>query len=176
MALPINTSIISSIPLYNTLQKKTTYIKWQAKKTLHLFVFLSPDCPLCRNYAPIINKLEHDYKEEIEIYGIIPGASYPDSEVNEFIHTFSVKYPVLKDSKQQLKKQFNATTTPEVYLLDDAGIVIYRGAIDNWAIDLGKKRVQATEYYLAEAVKNKLNNIPVAIRYVQPVGCIINDY
>lgn len=174
--LLLDPAVISSTSLYNTAQKKPGFITWNTDKPLHLFVFLSPDCPLCRNYAPILNSLEIGYRNQVQVYGIIPGRSYPDSLINEFISTFSVQYPVLKDNGQQLKKYFNASTTPEVYLLDDTGALLYQGAIDNWAVALGKKRVKATEHYLLDAVKNSSDNIPVVIKYAQPVGCIINDY
>lgn len=174
--LPFSPAAISAIPLYNTSQKDSVHIKWENDNTMHLFVFLSPDCPLCRNYAPLINKIEAIYNKKIKVYGIIPGRSYNDSLVNEFIHTFSVQYPLLKDPQQMLKKYLKASTTPEVYLLNNAGVLLYQGAIDNWAVSLGKKRVKATENYLLDAVNNSLNNIPVAVKYKQPVGCLINDY
>lgn len=172
--LPLNPSVISSTPLYNTLQQNSAFVKWSNR--MHLFVFLSPDCPLCRNYAPLLNKIATDYHDEIQVNGIVPGRSYPDSLVNEFVKTFSVQYPLLKDSKQQLKKYFNASATPEVFLLDENGIVLYRGAIDNWAVALGKKRIKVTEHYLYDAINSSLNNMPVATKYAPPVGCIINDY
>lgn len=173
-ALPLHPSVISSTPLYNTVQQDSAFVEWN--KQLQLFVFLSPDCPLCRNYAPLINKLQTEYGNQVQVHGIVPGRSYPDSQVNEFIKTFSVPYPVLKDSRQQLKNYFNASTTPEVFLLGENGTILYSGAIDNWAVALGKQRIKTTEHYLLDAIKSTLNNIPIAIKHAPPVGCIINDY
>ncbi|WP_449436222.1 hypothetical protein [Pedobacter steynii] len=38
-----------------------------------IFVFLSPECPLCKNYLPGLVKLQNANKG-ISFYGIIPGA------------------------------------------------------------------------------------------------------
>lgn len=174
--LPLSTTVITSIPLYNTLKKDSAFVQWQAAKPLHLFVFLSPDCPLCHNYAPVLNELQRTYKEQLQIHAIVPGRSYADSLVNQFVETFSLKYTILKDTRQQLTKYFKAAATPEVFLLNNSGNLLYRGAIDNWAVSLGKKRIKTTEYYLMDAVDKSLRHLPIATKYVAPVGCIINEY
>lgn len=176
LQLPLSSEVITSVPLYNPLQKDSAFITWNAEKALHLFIFLSPDCPLCHNYAPLINQLYVQYNDQIQVYSIIPGRSYSDSLVRQFAETFSVHFPILKDSRQVLTKYFKASKTPEVFLLNNTGKVLYHGAIDDWAVALGKKRIKTTRHYLKDALENGLKGFPIATVYVPAVGCIINEY
>lgn len=174
--LPLNSALITSVPLYSPLQKDSAFIRWDAEKALHLFIFLSPDCPLCHNYAPLINQLYSQYHQQIQVYSIIPGRSYADSLVQQFAETFSAHYPILKDSHQVLTKYFKASKTPEVFLLNNTGEILYQGAIDDWAVALGKKRIKTTKHYLKDAIENGLKGFPITTAYVPAVGCIINEY
>jgi hypothetical protein len=69
-----------------------------------------------------------------------------------------------------------ATVTPEAILMDENGQVVYRGAIDDWVVELGKKKLKATNEYLRQAVFQYLHQQPVAIKRVVPKGCLINEY
>lgn len=170
-------AVIESTPLINTTTGKNQRIKLRSDTKLYLYIFLSPDCPLCRNYASTVNKILDAYGEDqIQAYGIIPGKSYPDSSINEYIHTFSIQYPILKDAGQKLTKYMKASTTPEVFLTAWNGEVLYQGAIDNWAVGLGKTRAVTTEHYLANAIDGYLNGLPQKFLYIEPVGCLINEY
>lgn len=81
--------------------------------------------------------------------------------------------PILLDPKIKLADQLNATITPEAVVLTDRGNVIYTGAIDNWAISLGQKRLQATAHYLSDAIKNYLSGEEIAPTKTKAVGCFI---
>lgn len=66
-----------------------------------------------------------------------------------------------------LAKYLKATTTPEVFVLNNKGEVVYSGAIDNWAIDLGEKRQVITEFYLKDALNALLQNKKIAVKKLQ---------
>lgn len=165
---------LQSILLTDTKSDETITIEWKDKSLL-ILVFLSPDCPLSKNYAPLLNEYQAQYAEA-KVYGIIPGASYDDTSINELVALYSLQYPVLKDPKQELTSLLKATTTPEVFLFNEAGDLIYNGAIDDWAVSLGKKRSKAGRFYLQDAITNTLNSLPVPLTYMKPVGCLINEY
>ena len=41
-------------------------------KPLNLFVFLSPECPLCKNYTTVLNKISQDFSlDSFVIIGIV---------------------------------------------------------------------------------------------------------
>lgn len=146
------------------------------KTPLSLFIFLSPECPLCKNYSLVLNQLHNDYKKQVNIYGIVPGKTYSPETVDQFKKEYKIVFPLYIDAQKKLSNYLKATVTPEVVLLNNKGFVVYRGAIDDWVVELGKKKIKATNEYLREAVFQYLHQQPVAIKKVSPKGCLINEY
>jgi len=80
---------------------------------------------------------------------------------------------VIVDKGFKLSKKFNATVTPEVFVLNEKDQVLYHGAIDNWFYKLGQNRIEITEHYLDDAVGQALNQQPIIRPYIKPIGCFI---
>ncbi len=144
-------------------------------KKLTAIVFLSPECPLSRNYTLVLNQLQVLNQETTNIIGIFPGTSYKSLDYLAFKEKYKIRFPLLTDSNKALVSKLGAKVTPEVFLLDEDDKVIYSGAIDNWVIDLGKKRSKATVHFLANAINATTQNKPIALVYTKAIGCYIND-
>ncbi|WP_316795014.1 redoxin domain-containing protein [Pedobacter agri] len=136
-------------------------------------IFLSPECPLCKNYVPVLNGLKSKYPG-VSIIGLVPGNSYSVSEVNQFIEEYNVRFEVYLDRYKEIVKLLGARTTPEVFLVDKCGQLRYRGLIDNWAVSLGVKRKITTAKFLEEAL-NGLTLDKFQYKETAAVGCLIND-
>jgi hypothetical protein len=67
-------------------------------------------------------------------------------------------------------KLYNVTTTPEVFLINPEGVVIYRGAIDDTKSRDAEDSAAAHNYLLA-AIDEALAGKPVAEPTVAPYGC-----
>jgi hypothetical protein len=80
------------------------------------------------------------------------------------------------DSDKKLTTYLHATVTPQVILLNDKGELKYKGAIDNWAVSLGKQRVTTTQNFLDDALQQSLSDKTVLTKRTKAVGCRINDY
>jgi thioredoxin-related protein len=137
-------------------------------------VFLSPECPLSQNYTSVLNKLSDSYNEQIAFYGIIPGKSYTAEDMEKFHEEYHIGFTLARDTLFRLTRKLKATTTPEAFLLDGRGSILYEGLIDNWAVSLGVQRTVTTEHYLQAAIDASLHHLPIAIRQTRPVGCLIN--
>lgn len=144
-------------------------------KKLRAVVFLSPECPLSRNYSLVLNQLREENKETTDIVGVFPGTSYLPKDYQAFREKYKIKFPLLTDSAKRLVGKLGAKVTPEVFLLDAHDKILYSGAIDNWAIDLGQKRSKATIHYLADAIASAVQGRPIALVSSKAVGCYIND-
>ncbi|MGM9475313.1 redoxin domain-containing protein [Pedobacter sp. GSP4] len=138
-----------------------------------VIVFLSPECPLCKNYLPGLVKLQNANKQ-LNFYGIIPGTSYSLKDINQLKNEYGINFSLLTDPNKQLAKYLGAATTPEVFLINKMGAITYSGLIDNWAISLGQKRLVITEKYLEQAIKDQVNGKQIFKKTI-PVGCLIND-
>ncbi|MGJ1317631.1 redoxin domain-containing protein [Sphingobacterium spiritivorum] len=145
------------------------------KGKLLLLWFISPECPLCQNYSLTFNNLHNKYKDQITVCGIIPGKSYSKEEILAFKTKFNIQYPIYLDSKKVLSEELKIKITPTAALFNKSGSSSYIGAIDNWAISLGKKRKETSEHYLENAIHELMLNKLVSVPYIEPVGCYIND-
>ena len=146
-------------------------------KPLNLFVFLSPECPLCKNYTTVLNNISQDFsRDSFVIIGIVSGKAYSTEEVNSFKKEFSVDFQLFIDPAKKLTNYLEATITPEVVLMSEKGKLIYRGAIDDWVTDLGKNKLRPEKEYLRLAVTQYINHQPISIKKTKPKGCYINEY
>ncbi|WP_426325651.1 redoxin domain-containing protein [Pedobacter sp. R-06] len=165
----ISSAKINAIKLINLTGKES---RINLNKTT-VIVFLSPECPLCKNYLPGLVKLQNANKS-INFYGVIPGTSYSIKEINELKNEYGINFDLLTDKDKRLSKYLGATTTPEVFLINKMGAITYSGLIDNWSSSLGQKRLVITEKYLEQAIKD-LSNGRQTFKKTIPVGCLIND-
>jgi peroxiredoxin len=147
-----------------------------ASPGISLFVFLSPECPLCQNYTRTLNQLEQQYAGRIRITGIIPGRTWQQSDITAFIKKYHLTFPLQPDRDLRIAHSLHATTTPEAILLGPDSSVLYQGAIDNWYKSLGRAGNRPTQNYLQDAIDYTLRRQPPPVKKTAPVGCLINDY
>lgn len=144
-------------------------------KELLVVAFLSPDCPICKNYSVKLLKLKNKYLNQAGFIGIIPG-SFDAKDVKEFQKNYLPSWKLLRDRSLRLTHYLEGTVTPEVLVINvKSGELIYKGAIDDWMVSLGKTRNHISNFYLDTALNNFLNNKP-AISFTKPLGCLINDF
>ena len=167
-------SILSSVKLINAADKKIISIPLIAKNKL--FIFLSPECPLCQNYTIILNKIKNEFGNDAMIFAIVPGKTYSVESVNAFAKKYKINFTLLIDESLKLSHYLQASTTPEVIFLNNKNELVYKGAVDNWYKSLGKAISKPTENYLQDALMQHQKNESVLIKRTKPVGCLINDY
>ena len=144
-------------------------------KDLLVIAFLSPDCPICKNYSVKLVKLRNKYISRADFIGIVPGR-FDAKDVIEFQKKYLLSWKLFMDKSLHLTRYLDGTVTPEVVVIDiKSGTLIYKGAIDDWVVSLGKTRNHISNFYLDIALNNFLNNKP-AIPFTKPVGCLINDF
>jgi peroxiredoxin len=172
-----NSTAISKIQLQNVeANEKFSFNDKQNTRPLILFVFLSPECPLCQNYSGVLNNLYKQYNNHIQMYGIVPGKAYSNEEIKKFKQEHDIQFSLLIDYDKKLTSYLHAVVTPQVILLNNKYQLLYKGAIDDWAVSLGKQRVKTTQNFLHNALQQSLSNETLLIKRTKAVGCRINDY
>lgn len=162
-----------SLRLTGTDGKAITLSELKTKRG-SLFFFLSPDCPLSQKYSLPIKNYYSEYGDEgIGMYLVFPGQLYSSEEINGFLSEYELSITSVLDTDKKLTRMLGAAVTPESFLLDSAGKVVYKGAIDNWFVEAGKKREVVTEHYLTDALESFLSGKPIKVSETKPVGCII---
>ncbi len=139
---------------------------------------LAPECPLSRNHVFTLNALRETFREDgVAFIGIFPridaGAEADAMELEEFRAGTGADFAFVGDIDLEWTRRLGGTVTPEVFLLDDEGRVLYSGAVDNWAVSLGRKRRAATEHHLRDALAAWTNDAAPPRARVEPVGCLI---
>jgi thiol-disulfide isomerase/thioredoxin len=138
------------------------------------YIFLSTECPLCKNYAPVLQAMQLKHPD-IQFYGVISGITFKRSDVAAFTKDYGITFPVLMDPAKHMASSLDATVTPEVILVDTNGKEYYRGLIDDWVVGLGKTRKIVTKKYLEQAINSvETGGEPVAA--TTPVGCLISNF
>lgn len=142
--------------------------------TVSVFAFLAPDCPLSQNYTLTLNQLAEKFAPDgVRLYGVISGGWFDENEVDGFVRTYGLDFPVLMDDEYVLANLFEAVVTPEVFTMDPDGRLLYRGAIDDWAGELGQHRTVITQHYLRDALTRILAGESPEVSHTDAIGCYL---
>ncbi len=144
------------------------------KSDFLVVVFMASECPLCRNYALTLNQLSEQFDPaKVFILGVFSeGMDTPES-IEAFYQKYRVKFAHLIDKNNILVELLDANVTPEAYLIDQNGSILYQGKIDNWAVTLGRQRAHVTKHYLKQAIAEADQNKPITIGKTKAIGCMI---
>jgi peroxiredoxin len=139
-----------------------------------VILYLSPECPLCQNYSVPLGKTIEKYKKnDVAFLGVVSGSFYSKETIRKYKVKYDMDLAIILDPEFELAKKYEAEITPEAHLLSKEGKLLYKGAIDNWAISLGQKRVKTSRHYLNNAIESYLANTKIEPEQTKPVGCFI---
>jgi len=147
-----------------------------ARPSVMVFLFLSADCPLCRSYSVILNRLYRRFGAQAVFYGMIPGRADPDSSVLAFAQKYHLLFPLYRDGDFSVTKRLHASITPQAIVLDGQGRLIYSGLIDDQVTGLGMQRAQSNRHYLEDALSAQIAGQRPLTSRTTPIGCLINMY
>jgi hypothetical protein len=139
-----------------------------------VLVFLNTECPISQRYTRTLGTLAATFGPR----GIVFEALYPSPTdvprtIRAFQRTYALPFVGRPDVGQRQVRRYRALTTPEVFLLNEAGQVVYRGAVDDWYVSLGRHRSEPTQHYLRDAIVALLDGRPIPIARTEAVGCLI---
>lgn len=138
-----------------------------------VLVFLGTECPLAKLYAPRLNALAEEYRSRgVQFLGIDSNSQDSLAEIAQYVRLHRVSFPMLKDTGNVIADRLAAERTPEVFVLDAARRVRYRGRIDD-QYGIGVFRNAATKQELLDALEDLLAGRVVRQARTTPVGCII---
>lgn len=143
---------------------------------LKVIFFLDPECPVSNAYMREIKSIHSHYsKKGVVFEAVFPVTTVKREDIKQFLSKYQTAIPGYQDPELQKVKRYQATVMPEAVLVNASGVILYRGAIDNWYYALGKNRAKATELYLRNAIEAVLNGEMVVKSRTEAIGCIINQ-
>lgn len=144
-----------------------------AKKKTIVVVFLGTQCPINNAYIPRLIELHKTYgPRDVQVVGINANSHDTPLRVAAHVKEYGIPFPVLKDTANVVADAFGARRTPEAFVLDGKGTILYQGRIDD-QIGIGFKRSAPTRNDLVEAIEEVLAGKPVSQPTTPAPGCRI---
>jgi peroxiredoxin len=141
-----------------------------AKSKAVAVVFVATQCPVSNAYNTRMAALGKEYAAKgIPLVGINSNKTEPATEVKEHAEKHGFTFPVLKDDGNKIADAYGATKTPEVFVLDPKGNLLYHGRIDENQDDT--QGVKSPD--LRNALDAVLSGRPVPAAETKAFGCTI---
>ena len=138
-----------------------------------VLAFLGAECPLAEAYAPRLAEISRDFEERgVGFFGVDANQQDGPVAIGRFAEKHNLPFPILKDVGNDLADRLGAERTPEVFVLDGARAVLYRGRVDD-QYAIGIHRPSPTRHDLVDALEAVLAGRPVAAPRTDAVGCTI---
>lgn len=134
-----------------------------------VIIFVATKCPVSNAYNDRMEKLAQDYKAKgINVIGINSNNTEPAAEVKSHAGEKHLTFTILKDDGNKIADRLGATRTPEAYVIDASGKLVYHGRIDN-----SQKMEGITANDLREALDEMLAGKPISKTGGAAFGCTI---
>jgi peroxiredoxin len=145
------------------------------KPTGTLVVFTCNHCPFAKKWESRIVELGNLYQAKgigvVAINANDPKVAAEDSfdVMQQRAKDRGMEFPYVVDATSNLARAFGATKTPEAFLFDKSGKLVYHGAID----DNGDDAAKVENAYLKLALDAVVSGGDVAVKETKSIGCTI---
>ena len=134
-----------------------------------VIIFIATRCPVSNGYNERMEKLAQDYKAKgITVIGINSNVTEPASEVKSHAAEKHLSFTILKDDGNKIADRLGANHTPEAYVIDAGGKLVYHGRIDN-----SQNTANITSNDLRDALDAILAGKPIQKTTSLAFGCSI---
>lgn len=171
--LPIGAAMPKTDVKLKDITGKEVTLKSAAKENGLLVMFSCNTCPVVKGYQERINEIcKYTLEKNIGVVLLNPnegtrasGDSYEDMQAYGKKESFNWNYVI--DKNHELADAFGATRTPEVFLFDKSGKLVYHGAIDDNPGNAGG----VSREHLKTAINEILAGKDVSTKETRSVGC-----
>ena len=137
-----------------------------------LVVFSCNHCPFVKAWQGRIASVGNAAKTKgigVIIINSNDPTEYPEdsyAEMQKRSKDLGFTFPYVVDATSDVARAFGATRTPEAFLFDKDGKLVYHGAIDD-----SKEADQVTKHFLQDAIDAALAGKAVPVAETKFVGC-----
>lgn len=172
-SLPIGSPLPNPDLKMEGIHGKEVSFKDAMNKNGLLVMFSCNTCPVVKNYQPRTNEIcKYAISKEVGVILLNPnegfrenGDSFDDMKKYGEKNNYSWSYVVDKNSV--MANVFGANRTPECFLFNKEGKLVYHGAIDNNA----NSAEEVTRKHLAIAIDEMIAGKSIAVTETRSVGC-----
>jgi peroxiredoxin len=141
--------------------------------------WFNPECPFVKqsHTEGELKGMAARYKEQgvvwLAVNSNADGKQGAGADENrEGKEKFAMDYPVLFDKDGKVGRAYGAERTPHMYVIDDKGVLVYRGAIDNTKGG-DADDVEKVVNYVADAIADVKAGKPVRQTQTEAWGCTV---
>jgi len=141
-----------------------------------LVMFICNHCPFVKHVLQEIGRVARDASEKgvgVATINSNDVAAYPDDapdKMKALARSEGWKFPYLFDESQETAKSFRAACTPDFFLFDHTGTLVYRGQLDD---SRPGNDLQVNGKDLRAAIDAVVMRQPVAADQKPSIGCNI---
>ena len=134
-----------------------------------VLMFIATQCPVSNAYNARMVDLYKDYKgKNITIVGINSNKQESAEEVKSHAKEHGFDFTILKDWKNVIADKFEASFTPEIYVLNSNFELLYHGRIDD-----SKNIEKVASRDLRKTLDEILDGKEVSVATTKAFGCTI---
>jgi peroxiredoxin len=160
---------------FRPINGKAFHLSQPRPKSALVIAFTSTSCPVANRYAPTLAALEKEYAARgTKFIFINPVATDSESDIKKAIRTHGFRGPYVHDTRGGISGALGARSTTEVFVLDAARTLVYRGAIDD-QYGLGYSHSSPRQTYLIDALSALVTNGLPGVQATTAPGCALGD-
>lgn len=173
--LPIGASMPNPDLKMKDVSGKEISLNSAKKKNGLLVMFSCNTCPyVIKNQSRTIEVSKHAIANDIGVAILNPNEAYRENEdsyeaMKEYAADQKYDWHYLVDQNHVMADAFGANRTPECFLFDKDGKLVYHGAIDDNPNDASA----VSRKHLVEAINELKSGKEIAVKESRSVGCTI---
>lgn len=134
-----------------------------------VIMFWATECPYVQPFNDRINEFVKEYQDkEFVFWAINSNNTESVARVIEHAKANNYVFPMLKDNNNIVADMFEATRTPEVFVLDNNRTILYHGRIED-----SSHKEKVTSYDLKNALDEILSGKEITVKSTKSFGCTI---
>ncbi len=133
----------------------------------------NPECPFVQRHyqAKTMAGLADRFRDRDVVWLAINSTHHMDpAKDRAWRDQQGFSYAVLDDRAGTIGAAYGAKTTPNMFVVDRNGVLVYQGAIDD---DAAGGKAAGARNYVAEALEDVLAGRPVRVAETKPYGCSV---
>ena len=164
--------LVPDLPFTDVEGKPGRLSDYADRKAL-VIAYTNVGCPVCKRYGPRLAQLEKAWAARgVSFLFVNPSPQDTPAQINAAREAFRLAGRYVADGDRALSDVLRATTTAEVFVLDAARTLVYRGAVDD-QYGVGYVLEAPTTPYLARALEAVLSGTPPATPATTAPGCVL---
>ena len=135
-----------------------------------LVLFIATTCPVSNAYNERMAALGRDFEPKgVAVIGVNANKSEHCAEISTHAAAHGLAFTIVKDDEAKVANLYGAQHTPEAFLVDAKGTLVYHGRIDDNRDEPAKVKSPDLRNALDALVAGK----PIAVAETKAFGCSI---